>query len=436
MENAYINNGLTTVFLNCNTGGSTDPAPAFQVDASSIQACGNGAGSAPIGAVNFLAPDLKFPQPFRGTIGFDRLLGGNLVATVEALYSKTLNQFFFVNRNLVDPRGVDKRGRILYGDTIRVNGQALPSLPPLVVANGGASRFSEAFDIVNQSKDFAYNLTVQLQKRYSNNWEGMVAYTRSKARDVQSFTSSTHVSNWQFGRTYAGNQLEPYTTVSLFDQPHKFVMSLTRTITPFGNLGTDISLFMQRFSGAPFDYVYGAGATSGSGDLNADGRQGNDLVYVPRNALDPAEIRFRNSGTGASLITAAAQAQAFENYINNSPCLSANRGRILDRNSCRNPTVTTADLSIRQNLPLFGRQRASAQLDFFNVGNAINKDWGHLRSAGAFNNVNLLSHQGQTTIDPRTADPEFTFNVNQREFNTGDSALDHWRAQMSFRYSF
>ena len=433
MENAYINNGLTTVFLNCNTGGSTDPAPAFQVDPASIQACGNGAGSAPIGAVNFLSPDLKFPQPLRGTIGFDRLLGGNLVATVEALYSKTLNQLFFVNRNLRDPRGVDKRGRVLYGDTIRLNGQALPSLPPSVVAHGGASRFSEAFDIINQSKDFAYNLTLQLQKRYSDNWEGMIAYTRSKARDVQSFTSSTHVSNWQFGRTYAGNQLEPYTTVSLFDQPHKFVVSGTRTFTPFGNLATDISLFMQRFSGAPFDYVYGFGPASGSGDLNADGRQGNDLIYVPRNALDPAEIRFRASGS----ITAAQQAQAFENFINNSKCLSAHRGEILSRNVCRNPTVTTADLSIRQNLPLFGRQRASAQLDFFNVGNAINSDWGRVRSApGGFNNVNILSHVGQTSIDPKVADPEFTFNLNQQEFTTGDFATNYWRAQMSFRYSF
>jgi hypothetical protein len=104
---------------------------------------------------------------------------------------------------------------------------------------------------------------------------------------------------------------------------------------------------------------------------------------------------------------------------------------------CRNPTVTTADLSVRQNLPLFGRQRASVQLDFFNVGNAINADWGRLRSApGGFNNVNILSHQGQTTIDPETADPIFTFNLAQQEFTTGDFASNYWRAQMSFRYSF
>lgn len=431
MENAYINNGLTTVFLNCNTGGSRDPAPRFQPDATSITVCGNGAGSAPIGAVNFLSPDLKFPQPMRATLGFDRQLPGNLVATIEGLYSKTLNQLFFVNRNLVDPRGVDKRGRVLYGDTIQLNGVALPSLPPRVVANGGASRFSEAFDIINQSKDYAYNVTLQLQKRYSNSWEGMVAYTRSRARDVQSFTSSTHVSNWQFGRTYSGNQLDPNTTVSLFDQPHKFVMSGTRTITPFGDLATDLSFFLQRVSGPPFDYVYDRGAI-GSGDLNADGRQGNDLIYVPRNALDPAEIMFRASGS----ITAAQQAAAFERYITESKCLSANRGRILSRLSCRNPTQTTVDLSIRQNLPMFGRQRVLAQLDFFNFGNAINSDWGHLRSAGGFSNVSLLTHVGQTTIDPKTADPIFTFNVNQREFRTGDSPLDYWRAQMSFRYSF
>jgi len=430
LENAYINNGLTTVFLNCNTGGSRDPAPRFQADPASITACGNGAGSAPIGAVNFLSSDLKFPQPLRATLGFDRRLFGGLVATFEGLYSKTLNQFFFVNRNLVAPRGVDKRGRVLYGDTIRLNGQSLPTIPPQVLAHGGPSRFTEAFDIINQSKDYAYNLTFQLAKRYSNNWQGTVSYTRSRARDVQSFTSSTHISNWRFGRTYAGSQLEPTTAVSLFDQPHKFAMSGTRTVTPFGDLTTDLSFVFQRTSGPPFDYVYGG--FSGAGDLNADGSQGNDLVYVPRDARDPAEIRFRQSGS----ITPAQQAEAFERYITNSKCLSANRGRILSRNTCRNPTQTTLDLSIRQNLPMFGRHRVSAQLDFFNFGNAINSDWGHLRSAGGFSTVNLLTHVAQTGIDPKVADPIFTFNVNQREFRTGDSAFDYWRAQMGFRYSF
>jgi hypothetical protein len=178
--------------------------------------------------------------------------------------------------------------------------------------------------------------------------------------------------------------------------------------------------------------VYGFGPAAGSGDLNADGRQGNDLIYVPRNALDPAEIRFQASGA----ITPAQQAQAFENYINNSKCLSAHRGEILSRNVCRNPTITTLDLSLRQNLPMFGRQRASIALDFYNFGNAINSDFGRIRNAGLNSNVPILSHVGQTSIDPTTADPIFTFNVNQQEFPTIDTAGSYWRAQMSFRYSF
>lgn len=33
-----------------------------------------------------------------------------------------------------------------------------------------------------------------------------------------------------------------------------------------------------------------------TGDLNGDGVQGNDLPYVPRNALDPTEIQYRAVG--------------------------------------------------------------------------------------------------------------------------------------------
>ena len=57
----------------------------------------------------------------------------------------------------------------------------------------------------------------------------MVAYTHARARDVQSFGSSTHISNWQFGRTLAGDQLSPYRGISLFDQTHKLTATGTYT---------------------------------------------------------------------------------------------------------------------------------------------------------------------------------------------------------------
>ena len=52
-----------------------------------------------------------------------------------------------------------------------------------------------------------------------------------------------------------------------------------------------------------------------NGDLNGDGFNGNDPIYIPKNATDPNEIRFVDQGSGSTLITAAAQATAFEKFI-------------------------------------------------------------------------------------------------------------------------
>ena len=437
LENAYVNSGSIITFLNCAT--TSEPPPKFNVDPTIYQTCANGAGSKPIGAVNFLDKSLKFPQPLRATIGFDRVLPGNMVATVEGLFSKTLNQFFFVNRNLRStPRGVDLHGRTLYGDTILTTGAPRVSLPDAVRINGGVARFSEAIDIINQSHDFAYNLTAQLRKRYSDNWEASAAYTYSRARDVQSFTSSTHISNWQFGRTLSGDHLDPNTTVSLFDQPHKLSLNGTYTFHWLRDFATDVSVLYSGTSGAPHDYIYGSGPTSGSGDLNDDGVQGNDLIYVPKDATDPSEILFKDTGSGTTLVTAAAQATAFEKFILNSPCLSANRGRILARNSCRLPFTHNVDVSFRQSIPTISGQRLSLEFDIFNFGNLLNKNWGkvQINQSGSNSNVPILSHVGQTGIDPKTAQSIFTFNTNAKEYVVGDFVTSYWRSQLAVRYSF
>lgn len=445
IENAFINNGSIITFLNCNTSGSTDPAPAFTTDVESITVCRNGRGARPIGAVNFVSSDLSFPQPMRANIAYDRQLPGGLVATVEGLFSKTLNQFFFINRNLAGPTGTDRYGRTLYG-AIAANGASTPVLPAAVTANGGGSRFSEAFDMVNQNKDYAYSLTGQLRKRFTGRYEAQAAYSFSRARDVQSFGSSTHISNWRFGRTLTGRQEDIFLGTSLFDQPHKILASGTYSL-PIKRFTTDISLIYQGVSGAPNDYVYDASGRTG--DLNADGYQGNDLIYVPLNANDPAEIRFspitRRTGTGTTartdtLFTAGAQAAAFEQFIQSSSCLKEQRGRLMERNSCRLPFSNQVDLAIQQTIPTLQGQRVAVRLDLFNFGNLLNKEWGKQRVSplSGNSNVPLLTHVGQTSADARTAQPIVTFDPTRapRQYVDGNFADNFWRAQLSFRYSF
>ena len=444
LENAYVNSGNIITFLNCNTAGSTAPAPAFQRDPTNITTCRNGQGTRPIGDVNFLDKDLKFPQPMRVSMAYDRRLPWNLVGTLEGLYSRTLNQLFFVGKNVEGPQGTSVQGgRVLYVTTVTPgNGNRTLIVPPAVVANGGTARFSTAIDLQNQSKDYAYNLTAQIRKRYADNWEGTVAYTYSRARDVQSFTSSTAISNWSFGRTLAGRQEDAFTGISLFDQPHKVIASGTYTLNWLKRLSTDFSVFYQGVSGPPHDYIYGG--SNGPGDLNGDGVSGNDLIYIPRSATDPNEIRFRDitrtTGSVTTVVsTAAQQAALFDAFINSSDCLKDHRGEILKRNSCRQPFVNQVDVAIRQNLPLIGDQRLSLQFDIFNFGNLLNKKWGRafVTPTTGNSNVPLVTHVGYSSAVAATAVPIVQFTPPAGgEYAPGSTVSNFWRTQISARFSF
>jgi outer membrane receptor for ferrienterochelin and colicin len=433
LENAYVNSGSIITFLNCGTGGTR--APTFNIDPEANPTCSGGAGSKPIGDVNWLSSNLKFPQPLRASLGYDRSLPRDLVFSVEGLFSKTLNQFFFVNRNLAGITGTDPNGRVLFADSIRAsNAASFPRLPASVIANGGTARFSTAIDLLNQSKDYAWSLTTSMRKRYSNNWEAALAYTHARARDVQSFGSSTHISNWQFGRTLSGDQFEPFLGISLFDQTHKLTGTGTYTKHWAAGWSTDFTATYSGVSGSPHDYVY-ASTSASNGDMNGDGRNGNDLIYIPRDVFNTSEIQFRAVTNGA---TVAEQQAAFEQYIDNSPCLSEQRGQILKRNSCKQPFLNQVDVAIRQTIPSVGGQRLSLQADITNFGNLLNKNWGQARvtEASSNSNVPILTHVGMTNSDPTVAVPIVQFNVNQKEYIVGNFASNFWRFQLSARYSF
>ena len=434
LENSVINSGNVITFLNCNTSGSTDPAPAYNTDPKVYTACRNGKGSAPIGEADFMASDLKYPQPLRFSLAFDRRVGADYVFTLEGLYGRTLNQLFMVNLNLNQARGVDPHGRVLFGDTILTTGAARASIPANILANGGTSRFAAGYDMRNQNKDFFYNVTAQVQRRYSEHWQGLLAYTYGHAYDVQSFTSSTASSNWRFGRTLSSDQNNADRATSLFDQPQNVIAQGTYTIDWWKKrVSTDITVFYHGNSGSPHDYVYNG--SSGAGDLNADGAQGNDLLYIPTSAFNTAEIQFRTSGT----VTVAQQQQAFEDFINSSPCLKGARGTILKRNSCRTPWQDELNMTIRQSLPEFlGGQRGTFIFQIYNVPNLLNEEWGKTKQTDGTTNANvpLLTHVGMSSIDPKVAVPIFTHNITQKTYIKGNGAGDNYQFQAGFRYSW
>ena len=210
-------------------------------------------GTKPIGDVNLLAKDLKFPQPLRMSLAYDRQLPWNLVGTVEGLYSNTLNQLFFVNLNVgAAARASSSTGRTVYAQ--RVN--AANGRDTLHSAGGRrGERRHGALLHRDRSAEPEQGLRVQPHRAapeaYANNWEALVAYTYSRARDVQSFTSSTALSNCAV-RPHARRaaRMMPTTGISLFDQPHKLIAHAHAARSTGGRTSAPTSRWSTRASRA------------------------------------------------------------------------------------------------------------------------------------------------------------------------------------------
>jgi hypothetical protein len=436
MGNSWQNSGSGLGFLNCGFATDPGPAPVFTVaEPGQPQKCANNAGFANgvVGPVDIMDTNLKFPSEFRANLAYDKRLPGDFFLTLEGLFSKGINDFFYVNRNINYALSyMGAHGRPMYG-TIAASGATSAFIYDTT------KRFSEVIDIVNYSGAFSYNFTVELQKRVYSALDMRVAYTYSHAEDAQSLTSSIALSNWRFGRSGGAQSItDEGVGISNFNQPNKLLVSGTYTF-PWKRWRTDFSLIYNGYSGQPFEYVY-TGSGSNRGDLNADGYP-NDRIYVPSNVFDASQIQFTPipaSGNKAA-IPVQAQQLALYNLIQSTPCLREHQGQILTRNSCINPWVNTLDASIIQGLPQVNGHTVTVRLDIFNLPNLLNGAWGLQKVAGGtFNNnvplLNVVSMSGVVNAaNPGAAVPIVQFSPNYVQYPTQNTVSSYYQLQFSAR---
>ncbi len=404
---AYANFGKGLGVLTC----SGNPPPFDPAYANPPLACASGSGTSTKPVVTLLDPDLKFPETLRASLAYDRRLPWGLVATMEGLYTRNLDDFFYVNRNLAGPIGVDPHGRALYG-TFNSSGVATPTL----ISPGFSNKVIE---LTNQSRNYSYSLTGQLQKRFSRSLEASAAFNYSRVRDVQTLQAVAAYDNWQSGRAVAGDELRENLGISGYDQPQRVVLSATYTF-PWQRWSTDVSLVYIGEAGLP--YTYFANSDPRTGDLNADGTNQNDPIYVPKSTYDTLGIRF--SGTAADV---ANQQAAFDKFLRDTPCVNVQRGRIMERNSCRSPWRNTTNLSIRQALPPRHGHTLTLQVDIFNFLNLLNKNWGLFKIP----NTALLTQ----VAGPAAQQPIFRFDPAFLPYRP-QNLYSYYQVEVAARYSF
>ena len=423
------NHGDGVGVLRCGTlAGDHGLPPPFDPDPEAPPlrcAGGEGLAGPPHGDVDLVHRDLRMARALRTVLAYERGLPGQLLGTVEALMTHHLSDFVFVNLNLAGPQGRDRHGRVLYG-SFDAQGRARP-----VRVTG----YPSVVELQNTSGNHATQVSLSLSRPFDRGVSVLAYYTWSQVRDVQTplRVNTAGAVNWAL-TAVSGEHERPTTGVSLNDVPHRVALAGTWR-APWQRWSTEVSLLYVGESGSPF--TYRVGGVGGRGDLNADGAL-NDPVYVPVSALDPGEILFSGLSTepgadnsaAAQAVRVHAQRAELEAFIENSPCLRRQRGRIMARNSCREPWVNTTAASLRQTIPVAGGG-FEAQLDVFNVLNLVDRHWGLRRVVSS---PVLLQHVEDDGAVSGLPEPRFHYTTTAAwRVEPAESAFQF---QFGLRYRF
>ncbi len=398
LGNGYRDGGEERV-VNCNAPDVPPFDPINQPETCSPTV----PGTSP--RISFFDPGLKLPQNLKLALGVDRRFPWGVVATIDFLYTRAVHQIYVSEANLGAPTRIaaGEGGRPLYGTIGPTTGLARPDWQDVY--------FLEIFRVSNRDGDHSVSLSTQLRKRFGETLALSLSYAYSQAHDRMSLINlpaRANFSNTPLDGTLDDRQLAP----SFFETPHKVSVAATLDLPH----GVQLSLLYQGASQPPYTYVV-------DGDANADriggaGSLFNDIVYVPRNARD------------ITLIPASDSAR-LEAFIEQQPCLSEQRGRIMERGSCRNGWLGSLNARLTTTVPLAGRQHLEITADVFNVPNLISSRWGQYRDATTGPSVPLLRLVGWDTVYGRGV---YRLELPQRA--VVDDAASRWRIQLGARYVF
>jgi hypothetical protein len=416
VSNAYSINGLSQIELTCVR--TTTGVPDFTIDPNNQPStCSGGTSPTPPvnqGEIDYFDPGTKYPQNFRVAVGVDRRLPWGLIGTVDFLYTRDVNGWYTTDENLRRADSDSGDGRALYGTFNRSTPTTFAVDPTRI----DPVHLAQAVRVFNKNGGHVYSGTIQLQRQFLRRLDVSVAYTYSRSEDRISLTSSQAFSNFQFAPV-DGDLGNRNVRPSAFDRPHKVSIAGVARL-PFG-FGVGLTYVGQ--SGLPYTWVV-------NGDVNGDGINGNDVVFVPAN---PNQITL--SGTADQQ---AAQYDALNQFINSQSCLREARGGFVKRGACRNPWQNFLDLRLAWTSPEFHfpGQRFEVQVDFFNCLNLLNSKWGHFDQDAQFetHGATFLQAVGYDAANNR---PIYSFAapaaVRQTLYSPTQS---RWRIQLGAKLLF
>ncbi len=373
----------------------------------------------PSGQMDLFTENFKYPQVLRTSIAVDQKLPGGLVGTLEALYTKTINNVLYYNVNQKPSDGTTLTGG--------------PDDRPIYPGESIIPEYTRIILGTNTNEGYSYNITAQLYKEFNMGLNASLAYTLGHAKALNDGTSSQNSSQWRYMENVNGlNHLD--LSYSDFDMGSRVMAFLSYRVEYADHLATTIGLYYSGISGNRFSYVY-----NDNGNLNGEGENEGNLIWVPNNQSEINLIDVMDDD-GNVTMTAAEQWQNLNSFIESSDYLSDNRGGYAERNGARLPFESIVDLKITQDFYLnVGGKRHTLQatFDVFNFTNMLNKDWGVRRyiTNDAYQIIDFVGFEEDGTT------PQFNYTGPadvEDVYSVSDSGIysSRWIAQFGIRYIF
>lgn len=425
-NNYGLNAGYTASFIN--------PVTEFNPDIQS-QSPGDVdlQNTSPSGSIDLFADDFKLPQFWRTNIALDQQLPLGLIANLDFMYTKTLQNVAYQNLNLKPST-----------ETLTGTPDNRPYYDRRDEIDPTYSRILLGY---NTNQGYSYNATASVSRPFKDGWTTTVAYSYGDAYSVFDGTSSQNSSQWRGLHSVGGRNFDQPLTRSGFAAGNRFIFNVAKRFEWTKNIATTIGIFHETSQGSPYSYIY-----NDNGNLtNEDSRERN-LIYIPATSSDIILIQDDPDG-----MTPEEQWTALDAAIEADPYLSQNRGGYAENNASWGRWANVMDLKLIQDFSInVGGKNHTFQItaDIFNFTNLLNQNWG-LRSFYS-SDVQLINFEGfEVDADGNsTTIPNFSFNDNllvgednelfenldanrvSPFFDDSGIQSSRWQAQLGIRYIF
>ena len=363
-------------------------------------------------AINVFDKDFKFTQNLRLDLALDFTLAG-IDFTLEGVFSKNLNDIYYKDLTRTEA------GKTL-GETYEsLSFDNRPMFAKITsTEDANLKKFTNVYMLDNTSKGYSYNLSLSAVKHFDFGLDLAASYTYSRSKSVNCGTSSVAQSNYNYNYTYQ-NPNSPELGFTAFNVPHQIKASAFYHKDYAEHWNTTVGLIYTGTSGSPYSLYY-------YGDLNQDGSNGNDLMFIPTDEqIDKMQFKANKN------YTADEQKENFREWIANDGYMSKHRGEYFKRYADNLPFESHFDFHLAQTYKFkVGAQVHSVELSFdvLNVGNMFNKKWGRYTSTGTAKYYSPVTYSGNG---------QFQFlHPGNYEMRSYDDYYSRWRGQLGLKYTF